>query len=74
MTDPDNTLLFAPVANSPVLTLTPTRVITFHAGGTEVLRLDGEGMTYKGQRVEDAGEAHRAFMEAMGAVLMAQSS
>ncbi len=34
-------------------------------GATEVLRLDAEGMTYKGQRIEDAGEAHRAWLEVM---------
>lgn len=28
-----------------------------------VLVLDKNGMTYKGQRIEDAGEAHRAFLE-----------
>lgn len=31
----------------------------------EVMRLDHTGMTYKGQRIEDGGEAHRAFMEVM---------
>jgi hypothetical protein len=31
----------------------------------EIMRLDAEGMTYKGQRIEDAGEAHRAFLETM---------
>ena len=30
-----------------------------------VLVLDEHGMTYKGQRIEDAGEAHRAFLEVM---------
>ena len=40
----------------------------FYAGGEEILRLDNTGMTYKGQRIEDAGEAHRAFLETMKAV------
>lgn len=31
----------------------------------EILRLDQKGMTYKGQFIEDAGEAHKAFMETM---------
>lgn len=31
----------------------------------EVLRLDDEGMTYKGVLIKDAGEAHRAFLEFM---------
>ncbi|HEX2898833.1 MAG TPA: hypothetical protein VHS96_03840 [Bacteroidia bacterium] len=30
-----------------------------------ILVLDKNGMTYKGHRIEDAGEAHRAFIEAM---------
>ncbi len=29
------------------------------------MRLDGQGMTYMGQRIEDAGEAHRAFLKTM---------
>lgn len=36
--------------------------------GEELLRLDSQGMVYKGQRVDDAGEAHRAFMEVMNAM------
>lgn len=48
----------------------PTNNIVFYAGATEeVLRLDKDGMTYKGQRIEDAGEAHRAFLEAMRTLL-----
>ena len=31
----------------------------------EVLRLDDNGMTYNGVRIEDAGEAHRAFLKFM---------
>ena len=30
---------------------------------TEVLRLDKDGMHYKGQVIEDAGEAHKIFVE-----------
>lgn len=33
-----------------------------------VLTLDEGGFTYKGQRIEDAGEAHRAFLEVMGMI------
>lgn len=29
--------------------------------GDTILEIDKDGMTYKGQRIEDAGEAHRAF-------------
>ena len=32
---------------------------------TEVLRLDKEGMHYKGEVVKDAGEAHRIFVDVM---------
>jgi hypothetical protein len=32
---------------------------------TEVLRLDKEGMHYKGEVVQDAGEAHRIFLTVM---------
>jgi hypothetical protein len=32
------------------------------------MRLDEDGMTYKGQRIEDGGEAHRAFLEVMSAM------
>ena len=45
----------------------PNSVI-FHADGQEVMRLDKDGMLYKGQRIEDAGAAHKAFMEVMGAL------
>jgi hypothetical protein len=40
--------------------------VIFTCGSLEpVLVLDEKGMTYKGQRIEDAGEAHRAFLEVM---------
>lgn len=39
--------------------------IEFSKHGIEVLRLDERGMIYKGKRVEDAGEAYRAWMEVM---------
>ena len=40
--------------------------IVFTCGASApVLVLDEHGMTYKGQRIEDAGEAHRAFLEVM---------
>jgi len=32
---------------------------------TEVLRLDKEGMHYKGEVVKDAGEAHKVFLSVM---------
>ena len=43
--------------------------ITFQFQGNsapkEILRLDGEGFHYRGQLIEDAGEAHRLFIEFM---------
>lgn len=51
------------------LAVNEDNTIRFFSGGTEeVLRLDKDGMTYKGHRIEDAGEAHRAFVEAMNAI------
>lgn len=37
-----------------------------NAGMELVMTLDKDGIIYKGQRIEDGGEAHRAFMEVMG--------
>ena len=39
---------------------------SFYAGMELVMTLDKDGIIYKGQRIEDGGEAHRAFMEVMG--------
>lgn len=39
--------------------------IVFSIDGARILILDKDGMTYKGQRVEDGGEAHTAFLEVM---------
>ncbi len=41
------------------------RAIRFRIAGEDVLVLDEQGMVYKGQRVEDAGAAHAAFMDVM---------
>jgi len=44
----------------------PQNSIFFNCGASKaVLVLDKDGMIYKGQRIEDAGEAHRAFLEVM---------
>jgi len=44
----------------------PSNRICFNCGAPEpVLVLDKDGMIYKGQRIEDAGEAHRAWLEVM---------
>ena len=40
-------------------------VFTCGNASAPVLVLDKDGMIYKGQRIEDAGEAHRAFLEVM---------
>lgn len=47
------------------LSQTPNPIIFSCLPGTEIMRLDMTGMTYKGQRIEDGGEAHKAFMETM---------
>jgi len=42
--------------------------ICFHVGdymSEPILTLDKKGMTYKGERVSDAGEAYYSFMEMM---------
>ena len=44
--------------------MTSENSITFGANDTsEALRLDSEGFHYKGQTIEDAGEAYRLFRE-----------
>jgi hypothetical protein len=44
----------------------PQNKIFFNCGASApVLVLDKDGMIYKGQRIEDAGEAHRVFLETM---------
>ena len=44
----------------------PSSSIFFNCGAAKaVLVLDKDGMIYKGQRIEDAGEAHRAWLEVM---------
>jgi hypothetical protein len=46
---------------------TPSNSIIFTEGSlndaTEVIRLDKEGFHYRGQFIEDAGEAHRLMLE-----------
>ena len=39
--------------------------ITFRVNNVEIMHIDEKGMTYKGVLIEDAGEAYRAFIEAM---------
>lgn len=52
--------------NNPIFLVAPDASVTFNVNsGVEILRLDDRGMTYKGQRIEDGGEAHRAFLEVM---------
>ncbi len=43
----------------------PTNSLTFHKGPApeEVIRIDAEGFHYRGQFIEDAGEAHRLLVE-----------
>ena len=39
--------------------------IQFFVEAEETLRLDSEGMMYKGERIEDAGRAYKAFCTLM---------
>ena len=43
----------------------PPNTVTFNIEGQDVLVLDGQGMVYNGKRIEDAGEAYRAFLDVM---------
>jgi hypothetical protein len=44
----------------------PSSSIFFNCGAAKALLvLDKDGLIYKGQRIEDAGEAHRAWLEVM---------
>ncbi len=56
-------------SNEAALTLkafTPNNNVIFDLGtGTEVLKLDKDGFVYKGERINDAGEAHRLFIQVM---------
>lgn len=58
--EPESALELSPYSGSE---------IQFKVGRADepILVLDAEGMTYKGERIEDAGEAHKAFMAAMRA-------
>jgi len=40
----------------------PSNEFRFFKDETEVLRLDGKGFHYKGETVDDAGEAYELFM------------
>ena len=41
----------------------PNGVIKFCIGDTEILVIDDDGIVYKSQRAQDAGEAHRVVLE-----------
>ncbi len=58
MTTPTNeTCLVGKKLDSDLLVISPP--------GEEVLRITPTGFVYKGKLIEDAGEAHRAFLEVM---------
>lgn len=40
---------------------------------TELLRLDSKGFLYKGQYVQDGGQAHDAFLETMNRIKKSKS-
>ena len=37
--------------------------IRFHASDSEIIRIDKHGFHYRGQFIEDAGEAHRLLVD-----------
>ncbi len=48
--------------------LTPNNTISFTLNEETVLVLTENGFEYKGALIEDAGEAHRVFLEVVGAM------
>ena len=40
-------------------------LICFNIEGEPIFKVDLDGIEYKGKRIEDAGEAHRAFIKTM---------
>jgi hypothetical protein len=54
-----------PIEKSMTHPITPPQInnITFNTATEEVIRLDKEGFHYKGQFIDDAGEAHRLMVE-----------
>ncbi len=50
----------------------PAIVFTIAGNAEPAMRLDKDGMTYKGARIEDAGEAYRAFIEVMTGMRLPQ--
>ena len=52
--------------NQNLLLYTPTHRMVF--GPDAIMVIDKDGMIYKGQRIEDGGEAYRALMEMTGVV------
>ena len=43
--------------------MTEANVVKFGESADEVIRIDAQGFHYRGQFVEDAGEAHRLLVE-----------
>ena len=52
--------------NRNIVLFAPSNKIVF--GPKAIMVLDENGLTYKGQRIEDAGEAYRAIMETIGGI------
>ncbi len=61
----DSTLSISEASTMTLYVPPENQTIRFIVATEEVMRLDHQGMVYKGQRIEDAGEAYRAFMEVM---------
>ena len=54
-----------PISNVSFRDIEPECSFQFKAKDGEVLRLDKKGFHYKGQTIDDAGEAYRLFMHWM---------
>ena len=56
-------------SDAPTITLSDPineRIVFYcQSTGQEMMSLDKDGMTYKGQRIEDAGEVRLAFLDAV---------
>jgi len=49
----------------PETKLADEALICFNVEGDPIFKVDLQGIEYKGKRIEDAGEAHRAFIKTM---------
>lgn len=53
-----------PIATTPINEPVIDPYIKFNVGGETILIMDEQGIIYKGERVKDAGEAYKAWVDA----------